>query len=254
VGATSTKLKRESTLAPDFLSRFSHDPDPKHPEDLIRDLDRDSNLSWLRGSKPAVSSTGAQGSEQILRIMDILLSSLLLALLSPFLLLLILAIKIESPGPSLFNQWRVGKDGVPFLMFKFRSMEFNAKPRGISLTERNDARVTRIGRFIRRHHIDEALQFFNVLRGEMSIVGPRPEMPAVAELSKPNIPGYSERQTTAPGITGLAQILNGYDDNLEGLRRTVALDSYWIRHRSPQNYLKIMLKTIPVVLRGVEHA
>jgi len=247
-------MARESTLAPDFLSSFIEDPDPVQISDILRDLEEDSGLRWMRRRSEAPRPWEDRISRRLIRAMDLVLSVLFLIAFSPFMAILALAIKLETPGPVLFNQRRIGKGGRNFMMFKFRSMFHEKSPGAIRLTEESDARVTRLGGFIRRHHIDEALQFLNVLRGDMSLVGPRPELPSVADLGQTRISGYSERQAATPGITGLAQILNGYDGNLGELRQTVALDSYWIRHRSPLNYLRVLWRTIPVVLRGSERA
>jgi lipopolysaccharide/colanic/teichoic acid biosynthesis glycosyltransferase len=138
------------------------------------------------------------------RAFDFLLSSLGLVFLSPLFLLLAAAIRLDSPGPVFFRQERAGKEGVPFRIFKFRSMDSDAPEKGPSITAAGDPRVTRVGRFLRRTKLDEMPQLLNVWRGEMSLVGPRPEVPAYVAL-------YDERQrkvlSVRPGITDPASIL-----------------------------------------------
>jgi lipopolysaccharide/colanic/teichoic acid biosynthesis glycosyltransferase len=126
----------------------------------------------------------------------------------------------------------------------------DAEKQGIQLTQANDRRITAIGRILRRTRLDEIPQFINVLKGDMSLVGPRPERPEIIAYLEEHIPGYSRRLGLRPGITGLAQVCNGYDTDLQHMRRKVALDRHYIQVCSPGNYFKILLRTVRVVVRG----
>ena len=143
-----------------------------------------------------------------------------------------------------------GEPGKPFMIYKLRSMVCDAEKDGIRLATKGDARITRVGRFIRRTRLDEIPQFLNVLMGEMSIVGPRPERPEIVNYLEEQIPGYRERLGVRPGITGLAQIRNGYDTDLAHIRRKITLDKYYIQKCSLWNDIKILLRTVKVVIKG----
>ena len=189
------------------------------------------------------------------RFFDLVLSTLLLLLTWPVMLLVALAIKLDSPGPALFMQERVGENSTPFKMYKFRSMVVNAERMNDVLTTRgrdgvivhktpNDPRVTRVGRFIRRTSLDELPQIFNVLRGEMSLVGPRPELPWLVE----NYEIWQRRRfAVPPGITGWWQI-NGRSERL--MHMHTEDDLYYIQNYSPLLDLQILWRTIGVVVRG----
>lgn len=191
----------------------------------------------------------------IKRMMDIVLASLVLVLGAPLMLLIALAIKLDSPGPILFRQVRVGKGGKLFTLYKFRSMVDGADKQQEALREAlgrspllfklpNDPRVTRVGRVLRRTSLDELPQFFNVLKGEMSIVGPRPPVPEeVAEYQD----WHLQRLLVTPGLTGLWQV-NGRSDLT--FDEMVRLDLYYVENWSPWLDLKVMLRTVPVVLMG----
>lgn len=146
------------------------------------------------------------------RIIDILASATGLILASPVMLLVAIAIKLDSPGPIIYSQVRVGKGGKEYLIFKFRSMVNNAEARtGAVWARKDDNRVTRVGKFIRKTRLDELPQLWNVLKGEMSLVGPRPERPLFVEKFEREHPGFKNRLLVKPGLTGLAQVNGGYD-------------------------------------------
>ena len=190
------------------------------------------------------------------RVMDVLLASTALVLLAPLMALIALAIKVDSPqGPVLFRQVRVGKDGRYFYLYKFRSMVPEAealKPRLAAMNEadgplfkiRNDPRLTRVGRVLRRFSLDELPQFFNVVRGDMSLVGPRPALPEeVAHYE----PWHRKRLTVLPGITGLWQISGRSDLTFDEM---MLLDIYYVEHWSLLLDLRILLLTVPKVILG----
>ncbi|MBN1434915.1 sugar transferase [Candidatus Fermentibacterales bacterium] len=182
---------------------------------------------------------------------DYVLSLVFLLLGLPLLLLVALAIRLDSRGPVFYRQERVGKGGRVFRVFKFRSMVRDAERKsGPVWAGRDDPRVTRIGRILRKTRIDEMPQFLNVIRGEMSIVGPRPERPSfVAELASV-YPFYPKRLTVKPGITGWAQVKRGYDTSMEDVAEKLKLDFYYMENQSLFLDLEILLRTIRVILTG----
>jgi exopolysaccharide biosynthesis polyprenyl glycosylphosphotransferase len=185
------------------------------------------------------------------RILDITGSLLGLVISLPFIPLIALAIKVESPGPIIFKQIRTGKNGKEFLAMKFRSMVKDAEKNGAQWATKNDSRVTRIGRLMRKTRLDEIPQLLNILRGEMSLIGPRPERPEfVASLAK-KIPFYQERLLVKPGLTGWAQLLGpAYGGSETESLEKLKYDLYYIKNRSLILDLSIILKTIRVVLGG----
>jgi lipopolysaccharide/colanic/teichoic acid biosynthesis glycosyltransferase len=186
------------------------------------------------------------------RRFDIVVSLLLLVLTGPLLLLAMLAIWLGGLGrkPVLYRQIRVGLNGSRFSLLKLRTMRIDAEREGPRMAARNDARVTRIGKLLRHSRIDELPQLINVLRGEMSLIGPRPERPEFAALYEREIEGYVLRHSVKPGITGLAQVSQGYAENLPGAVIKLYHDLDYIRHCSLRTDLAIMLRTLPVVLTG----
>jgi len=189
------------------------------------------------------------------RVMDVLIASLVLVVFSPVLLIIAVAIRLDSPGPAIFKQRRVGRNGIEFTCFKFRSMFCDAESRVALLREqneatgplfkmRNDPRRTRVGRILRRFSLDELPQFWNVLRGEMSTIGPRPALPAEV---KEYAPWHHRRLEVPPGVTGLWQVSGRSDLTFDEM---VLLDVYYIENWSPFLDLRILLKTIPTAILG----
>lgn len=179
------------------------------------------------------------------RTWDVVASLIMLGLLSPLLLLISILIRIESPGPAFFRQRRVGKDGAEFLLWKFRSMHTSAPKYAPSPTSNRDLRLTRIGRLIRRISLDELPQLLNVLAGEMSLVGPRPEMPFIVDR-------YTSferlRLAVKPGITGLWQVSPA---RAFPIHENLQYDLHYIRHQNLFLDFFILLRTITAVIRGV---
>jgi lipopolysaccharide/colanic/teichoic acid biosynthesis glycosyltransferase len=164
-----------------------------------------------------------------------------------------IAVRVDSGSPVLFRQIRIGQNGVPFEFLKFRSMYADVDKRqgGPVRAKENDPRVTRVERWIRLTRIDELPQFFNVLRGEMTLVGPRPEMPEFeADLVK-QIPLYTQRHRVKPGITGWAQIHHVPEDSLENTVRKLEYDLYYIKHLSPALDFMTMFHTAKAVLMRI---
>ncbi|MEK7093715.1 MAG: sugar transferase [Patescibacteria group bacterium] len=178
------------------------------------------------------------------RFLDIAMSLLGLLLTTPFYPIIILFIRWRSPGPAILKQERIGQAGYPFVIYKFRTMEAKTPLYEIGPTSEYDSRITSAGRFLRRYSLDELPQFWNILKGEMSIVGPRPEMPFLAAQHNE---WQKKRLTVKPGITGLWQIFGRKDIPLS---ENLEYDFYYINHRSFLFDLVIILKTIPAILLG----
>jgi lipopolysaccharide/colanic/teichoic acid biosynthesis glycosyltransferase len=206
-------------------------------------------------------------SERACRFFNVVVAALMLLAVAPLLLLTALLIRLTSKGPVLYTQIRVGIDrrynrvralnerrredlgGIPFTIYKFRSMKVDAEVNGQAVwAQQNDDRVTTIGRIIRKSRIDELPQLFNVLRGDMNIVGPRPERPSIFVRLREQIAEYPVRQRVKPGITGLAQVSNPYDQTLDDVRRKVQYDLEYMRRQSLLEDIRIMARTIPVML------
>ncbi len=201
------------------------------------------------------------------RTLNFVLALLGLVATLPLLLIIALLIRLTSRGPVFYTQVRVGLDrrlpvngvqnqrrelnigGEPFTIYKFRTMRVDAEQAsGAVWAQQRDPRVTAVGRFLRQYRLDELPQLLNVVKGEMNIVGPRPERPTIFAEMREHIAEYPLRQRARPGITGLAQINHHYDRSLEDVRTKVHYDLEYIRRRNLREDLRIMLKTIPVIL------
>ncbi len=193
-----------------------------------------------------INSGNNSGRVMTKRFMDVVIGIVALCVLAPVMLAVALAIKIDSRGPVMYHQERIGIGGRRFVLYKFRTMGEDAEEKtGPVLATIDDERITRVGRFLRSTRIDEIPQIFNVLRGEMSLVGPRPERPFFVEQFEKDIPGYTCRHTTEAGITGLAQVMSNYSTSTEDKLR---YDILYTRNRSPLLDLKILLQTMKVIL------
>jgi len=184
------------------------------------------------------------------RSLDLALVLVTLPIILPLAGLVALAIRLDSPGPVLFRQLRVGEGGVPFTMLKFRSMTTGAEDGGAQFASHGDRRITGVGKLLRRFRLDELPQFWNIFKGEMSLVGPRPEQLAFAEEFEKEIPFYSYRNMVKPGITGWAQVCQGYAAGLNETRSKLGYDLYYIKHLSFWLDLWISLKTLRIVVSG----
>lgn len=182
---------------------------------------------------------------------DFIFCVFLLICLAPLLLATAIAIKLDSKGPVIYRQKRVGYKGRVFSVLKFRSMQIDAEREGPQYAAPQDERVTRIGRFLRKYRIDELPQAINVLRGDMSLVGPRPERPEFVGILEREIPHYHRRHLVKPGITGWAQVKYEYAASVEGARNKLRFDLYYIRNFSPLLDLVIVLMTVRVALFGL---
>jgi len=230
-------------------------------------LQRAWNVEQWRDSAPAPSDSSQGSRERFNRVVNCVLALTALIVLLPLLLIIAAAVKLTSRGPVLYTQERVGLDrrvpgrqvhnhrrsqnvgGRPFTIYKFRTMRVDAERQsGAVWASRDDPRVTPVGRVLRQYRLDELPQFINVLRGEMNIVGPRPERPTIFAELREHIAEYPLRQRAKPGITGLAQINHHYDRSIEDVRTKVNFDLEYIRRQSVIEDLRIMLKTVPTIL------
>lgn len=188
--------------------------------------------------------------QSVKRIFDIISSLFALILLSPVFLILAFLIKTGSKGPVFFKQERVGIYGKPFMIYKFRSMYVDAEKDGPQLSSSTDARITKIGRFLRKSRLDEIPQFFNVIKGDMSLVGPRPERQFYIDQILEQAPHYKHLQRVKPGITSWGQVKYGYAENVQQMVSRLKYDILYVENRSLALDVKILIYTVLIVLRG----
>lgn len=185
------------------------------------------------------------------RLFDIIASALGLIILAPVYLVIYIILKITTKGPAIFIQERIGLGGKPFNIYKFRTMIVNNEQNGIpQLAEANDDRLTPFGRWLRSHHLDELPQLWNVLKGDMSLIGPRPERKYFIDQILEHDSRYVELYKIRPGITSYATLYNGYTDTMDKMLRRLELDLYYLEHRSWWFDLKIIGKTLANIVFG----
>jgi exopolysaccharide biosynthesis polyprenyl glycosylphosphotransferase len=185
------------------------------------------------------------------RGMDIVIAVFALIILLPICVLIAILVKITSRGPVLYTQTRTGKEGKHFKIYKFRTMKTDAeKESGPVWAKLKDNRITPIGKFLRKSRFDEIPQFINVLQGDMSVIGPRPERPVFIEKLKSQISDYPKRLSVKPGITGLAQVYHRYDESIVDVRKKVKYDILYIKKMSMGTDLGIVARTFGVILTG----
>lgn len=228
-----------------------------------------SNLAEPFAARPPLALMRGMGTaeprtEGTRRTLNVLVALVGIVIAAPVMALVAVLIKLTSPGPVFFAQTRVGLDrrdpgdrgngrrlldlgGKPFRIYKFRTMYVQKKAEQVWASQ-HDPRVTSVGRVLRKYRLDELPQLFNVLLGDMNIVGPRPEQPGIAADLQKQITVYNLRHKVRPGITGWAQINHHYDQSIEDVRRKVSLDLEYIKRQSLTEDLKIMLRTVPVVV------
>ena len=255
IGASEVVLaleeRRNSLPLKDLLRIKTHGV---HVNDFSSFLERETgrvdldtlNPSWLIFSDGF--SSGRVLSSAAKRIFDVTASGLLLVLTLPIIMLFALLVKLDSRGPAFFRQTRIGLYGQTFQLVKLRSMRTDAEKDGAQWAIKNDPRVTRLGRFIRKVRIDELPQVWTVLTGRMSFVGPRPEVPQFVTDLEDKLPYYAERHMVKPGITGWAQINYPYGASVEDARAKLEYDLYYAKNYTPFLDLLILLQTLRVVL------
>lgn len=207
-------------------------------------------LEMLHGRWAYAVFSGQSNYAPLKRAFDLAVVVLASPLLVPLGAAVALAVYLDSGGPVFFWQKRVGKDGKPFMMVKFRSMRSDAEVNGAAFASLKDARVTRTGAFLRKFRLDELPQFWNVLLGEMSIIGPRPEQEGFAKQFEGEIPLYSLRHNVLPGITGWAQVMNGYAAGTDETLQKLRYDFYYVKHFSLELDVQVVVKTIGTMLTG----
>lgn len=208
-----------------------------------------SKLAYESDSNVLTGELGATSMVYpiVKRSFEIIFSLALLIFTLPVLLLSAIAIKLESPGPVFYKQERVGLRGKKFWIVKLRSMRTDAEKNGPQWAAKNDPRVTQVGKFIRKTRIDELPQIINVLNGDMSLIGPRPERDVFTEQFEEEIPGFKKRLLVKPGLTGWAQVTGGYEATP---REKWEQDMYYIQNQSIVLDVRILLRTVWVVLTG----
>ncbi|MEM8948806.1 MAG: TIGR03013 family XrtA/PEP-CTERM system glycosyltransferase [Pseudomonadota bacterium] len=227
-----------------------------HVHDSISFIERETgrigidetNLRWLVFS-PGFRRGRLRAAAK--RLSDVMISGFLLVLMAPVMLVTAWVVRKDSPGPALFRQTRVGLGGKPFTMYKFRSMRQDAEADGKARwAQTNDKRITKVGRFLRLTRLDELPQLYNVLRGDMSLVGPRPERPEFVKGLAEEIPFYNERHSVRPGITGWAQTSFAYAATVEDTRTKLEYDLYYVKNHSLFLDFLVLIQTFRVAMRG----
>jgi lipopolysaccharide/colanic/teichoic acid biosynthesis glycosyltransferase len=183
-------------------------------------------------------------------IFDYFVTLVGLILLLPLIVILALLIKMTGKGPVVYSQKRIGKNGKPFVIYKFRSMHLEIDNGIHLLSDKRDKRITRLGRFMRKHKFDEIPNFINVLKGEMSIIGPRPEQPYYINLILEKDARYRNLQLIKPGITSWGQVKYGYASNVDEMLKRMEFDLFYIENRSFRFDLKIVYCTLGIILKG----
>lgn len=184
------------------------------------------------------------------RILDVVISAAAMTLLLPVSLFIITAIKMGSRGPAIYAQERIGRYGKPFKIYKFRSMKSDAEQNGPELSRTDDPRITRFGRFLRKSHLDEIPQFWNVIVGQMSLVGPRPERQYYIEQLVERAPQYTVLHKVRPGITSWGQVKYGYASNLEQMLERLPYDLVYLKNPSLYLDFKIMIYSVLEIFHG----
>ena len=186
----------------------------------------------------------------IKRLVDLFISLVCLLVFSPLFLIIAVLVLLEDGQPVIFSQERIGLGGKPFNLYKFRSMIVNAEQNGPELYQEDDQRLTRIGRFLRNHHLDELPQLWNVVKGDMAFIGPRPERKYFIDKIMERDGRYELLYQLRPGVTSYATLYNGYTDTMEKMLRRLELDLYYLEHRSLWFDLKILAKTFVFIVFG----
>jgi len=234
----SVSADKQSVVKTSTTQR-SHAPEPS------------TMILFLSGLSGMILRFARKSYDRFKRGTDMLLAVIGLALTTPLLAFAAVLIKIDSAGPIVYRQNRVGKRGKIFKIYKLRSMRLDAeKGTGAVWAKKNDPRITKIGKFLRKSHIDEIPQLINVLKGEMSIVGPRPERPEMVRDLKELIHDYEARLQIKPGITGLAQVRHKYDETIEDVRKKVTYDVVYIKRMCLWVDVRIMARTFLVAFTG----
>jgi len=247
------ELKRKNTLAPTLYELFGRGI-------LIMDLDNFYEIILRRIPLEDVEETwfleniegAAKFYDQFKRAFEFILAIVIGLILLPVEILIAAIVVLTSPGPVIYKQKRVGIRGVEFTLYKFRTMRADAERAGAQWAAQNDARVTSFGKFLRKTHLDELPQLWNVIKGDLSFVGPRPERPEFVGKLKAQIPFYGVRLLVTPGVTGWAQIHHRADLTIEDVKQKLQYDIYYLKNRSPILDLAVILKTLKSIFVNPE--
>jgi lipopolysaccharide/colanic/teichoic acid biosynthesis glycosyltransferase len=245
--------------SPETATAFLDDIDPARGSSAIAAPPHRSSAnegtamrSAFDNQRPRETGAGTPPARDgVRRVRDAFIAILLLVLTAPMTVIVACLIKLDSPGPILYQQERVGLRGRDFTLIKFRSMRHDAEVGGPRWATKRDSRVTRVGKFIRLTRIDELPQLINVLRNEMSLIGPRPERPHFVEQLAKVIPFYNDRAEVLPGISGYAQVRLPYGASVEDSREKLWYDLHYVEHRGHLLDLWILIATVRVVLFGI---
>lgn len=189
--------------------------------------------------------------DYIKRILDFIIAAISIIVFSPLFLICFIAIRMEDGGPATFSQERIGKGGKPFMIYKFRSMRVDAEKDGPALCQNeNDNRLTKVGKFLRAHHLDELPQLWNVLKGDMSFIGHRPERKYFIDKIMEHDTRYELLYKIRPGVTSYATLYNGYTDTMEKMLKRLELDLYYLEHHSLRMDFTILVKTFASIVFG----
>lgn len=189
--------------------------------------------------------------DYIKRILDFIIAAISIIVFSPLFLICFIAIRMEDGGPATFSQERIGKGGKPFMIYKFRSMRVDAEKDGPALCQNeNDNRLTKVGKFLRAHHLDELPQLWNVLKGDMSFIGYRPERKYFIDKIMVHDTRYELLYKIRPGVTSYATLYNGYTDTMEKMLKRLELDLYYLEHHSLRMDFTILVKTFVSIVFG----
>ena len=248
--------------APTAAPNLERAPTPRPAPSDVR------QSSWSLDPDPIPLPRRRTVGDRHRRILNVMVAGAGTLVVMPLMILIAISIKLTSRGPILYGQERVGLDrrtsrlngngecrrdqdrgGKLFTIYKFRTMSTPKRDPGQVWVQPSDPRITRIGALLRRHRLDELPQLFNVLMGDMNVVGPRPEQPEIFLQLRPEVERFVERQRILPGITGWAQVNQRYDQCLDDVRKKVALDLEYIQHRSPWEDIRIMARTLPVMMK-----
>ena len=182
------------------------------------------------------------------KTLDLVAGSLGLVACLPLLAISALWVKFTDGGPVIYSQWRVGKDGWLFRVYKLRTMTSGAEPDGApQFAQNSDPRILRGCAWMRKSHVDELPQLWNIFKGQMSLIGPRPERPEIIDQLRHVMPGFERRLIDRPGLTGLAQVRNGYTNDLAGTRKKLAYDLKYLRQRTVRGDLQLLFETVPKI-------
>lgn len=233
-----------------FVSRCVMEDVPVISTDDFLETQRGTIILENLTTAQSVSFQKASIYQSIKRILDVLIVVVTLPLWLAILIVTAVIVKLESPGPVIFKQQRVGRRGKTFTLYKVRSMRTDSEKQGAAFASKGDARVTRVGAFIRKFRIDEIPQFFNIIRGDMSLIGPRPEQAKFVQDFDRSIPYFSLRHIVRPGISGWAQVTQGYAASTDETAIKLSHDLYYVKHLSFVLDFLITIRTIGTILTG----